>query len=225
MDLKWLSNTLSDYGTLLLILSLIIGIFFYKNFDRIRRVIVFYVVLMLFTEIVSYYVGMTYGSNHMIFPLYCIVELSFLIYLFKKHLFKKYHIITTALGVLGVLYILYEFIYNFIYHQVSPQEYQPYAKVVDNFVIIIFSLTYLLEKMTTYNESRWDNFSLNIGLLIYFTLSTIFYLPFNFLVNETTGLKFYFWICNNVLICFFYIFLIIEMYKNARKKRRLVQVR
>ena len=221
MDIRGLTIFLADFEAVLLVLSLLIGVFLYKNLDSLKKFIVFYIVLMLSTEAVSYYVGTTFGSNHMIFPLYSLFELCFFFYLFKKYLFKKQHILTTALGALGVLYILYEFIYNFIYHHVSTQEYQPYAKVVDNFIIIIFSLTYLLEKMTTYDETRWDNFSFNMGLLIYFTLSTIFFLPFNFLVNETSGLKYYFWICNAILTCFFYIFLVIEMIINARKSRRL----
>lgn len=222
MELKTISNILANCEAGTLILALLVGLFLYKRLDLLRKFIVSYLVLMLVTEALAYFVGTTYGSNHMIFPLYSLLELSFFFYMFKKYLYKKRHIATVVLGILGILYILYEFTYNFIYHQVSSQEYQPYAKVVDNFVIIVFSLTYMLEKMTTYNESRWDNFSLNIGLLINFTLSTIFFLPFNFLVNEKSGLKFYFWMCNAVLICFFYIFLVIEMYKNARKNRRLV---
>ncbi|MFP9100893.1 hypothetical protein ACLI09_17745 [Flavobacterium sp. RHBU_24] len=225
MDLKGLVNLLADCSEGLLIFGLVAGIYFFSKLDSIRKFIVFYIALLLITELLSYYVGMTFGSNHMIFPLYCLFELALFIYLYIKYLFKKRHMFTTVLGTLGIGFILYEFIYNFIYHQVSPEEYQPYAKVVDNFVIIIFSLTYLLEKMTTYNESRWDNFSFNIGVLINFTISTIFYLPFNFLVNETSGLKYYFWISNLFLLHAFYVFLIIEMYKNARKNPRLAQAR
>ena len=216
-----MSTLLSDCGTGYLVFTLIIASFFYRHLDELRKYIVFYLALMAATELAGTFVASIFGSNHIVLPLYCFSELSFFLYLFNKYLFKKKHIITTIIGVAGLIYISFEFFYNFIYHHVSPQDYQSYAKVVDNFVIIIFSLTYLLEKMTTYNESRWDNFSLNIGLLINFTLNTIFYLPFNFLVNETSGLKFYFWISNVLLTFAFYTFLLTEMYKNARKNRRL----
>jgi len=225
MDLKVIASFLVDFGRGYLIFCLFLAVLFFIKVDGLRKSFVFYLTIMAFTEFISNYVGLTFGSNHIILPIYCLVELSFFFYLFEKYLFKKRHFVATVFGTIGLAYIAFEFSYNFIYHHVSPAEYQPYAKVVDNFVIIIFSLTYLLEKMTTYNESRWDNFSFNIGLLIYFTLSTIFYLPFNFLVNETTGLKFYFWISNVILIYAFYTFLITEMYKNAFKNRRLVQVR
>ena len=221
MDLEIFAGFLVDFGRGYLIFCLFIAGLLFKKTDGVRKSFLFYLALMAFTEFISNYVGQTFGSNHMILPIYCLVELSFFFYLFKKYLFKKQHFVATVFGVIGLAYIAFEFIYNFIYHHVSPQEYQPYAKVVDNFVIIIFSLTYLLEKMSTYSESRWDNFSFNIGLLIYFTLSTIFYLPFNFLVNERTGLKFYFWISNVILTYAFYTFLITDMYKNAHKNRRL----
>lgn len=223
MDLQVFANFLVDGGRVYFVCCLLLAGILFKNLDGLRKFLAFYLGLMAFTEFIANYIGINYGSNHMVLPIYCLIELSFFTFLFSKYLFKKTHPLAMAFAVAGIAYIIFEFSYNFIYHHVTPAEYQPYVKVVDNFVVIVLSLTYLLEKMNTYNESRWDNFSVNMGLLIYFTLSTIFYLPFNFLVNERTGLKFYFWTCNVFLIYSFYTFLIIEMYKNARKNRQLAK--
>lgn len=221
MGLKEISFLLANYGGVLVFVFLLLSVFFYKKLDNQRKAMVFYLCLMLSIEVLLIVVGLSFGSNQMILPFACFAELSFFFFLFKRHLFKQKHPIVTVIGSLGLAYIAGEFFYNFVYHQVTTLEYQPYAKVVDNFVIIVFSLTYLLEKMTTYNESRWDNFALNMALLINFTLSTIFFLPFNFMVNESSDFKFYFWIFNVFLVYTFYAFLIIDIIMNARKNGSL----
>lgn len=223
MSLVAFTSMLADFGTGYLIFTLFVAAYFYRNLDRLRKFLAYYLVLMACTDVACTIVGRTYGTNHIVLPVYCFTELGFFLYLFKKHLFNKKHPVTAFIGIAGLAYILCEFFFNFIYHHISPDQYQPYVKVIDNFVIIIFSLTYLLEKMTTYNESRWSNFSLNMGLLIYFTLSTIFFLPFNFMVNEKSEFKFYFWLFNLVLTYSFYTFLVIEMYRNAHINRGLVR--
>jgi hypothetical protein len=191
MDLYTLTTFLADCGSGYLVLILLISIFFYRKNDGLRKFIIFYLVLMTCTDLVCTYVGRTYGSNQIILPIYCFVELSFFFYLFVKYMFKQPHSFVSIFGCIGLVYIVFEFFYNFIYHQVSTQDYQPYAKVVDNFIIIVFSLTYLLEKISAFSDSRLENFSLNMGLLINFTLSTIFFLPFNFMLNEKSEIKFY----------------------------------
>ena len=119
---------------------------------------------------------------------------------------------------ISVLYIIYELIY-YTFFNTNVKSFQPYAKVADNFVIILLSLSFLQEKISDFKERQWNNFSFNIVVLVFFTLNTLIFLPINFLVNEGSGIKFYFWIGNSVLLLLFYSYLIGKIWNNGRKNK------
>jgi hypothetical protein len=190
---------LGDIYKLVLILSFFSGIVFYKRLSATGRYLWVYFGLMLLCQEVSDYVGAVFKNNHITLPIYCMVELGFFMFLFNRHLFKKFRTVPLITGTLAMAYILYEFTDNFILHQVATKDFQPYCKIADNFCIIIYCLLYLFEKMK-YNQVRTEKFPLTIGLLINFTLSSVFYLPFNFLVNQERTITFYFWITNTIVL-------------------------
>ena len=184
---------------LVLVLSFISGLMFYKRLSATGRYLWVYFGLMIVCQVVSEYVGAILKNNHIILPVYCMVELGFFMCLFNMHLFKKFRTIPLITGALAMAYIAYEFTDNFIVHQVATKDFQPYCKIADNFCIMVYCLLYLFEKMK-YNKVRTEKFPLTIGLLINFTLSSLFYLPFNFLVNQERAITFYFWIGNTILL-------------------------
>jgi hypothetical protein len=60
-------------------------------------------------------------------------------------------------------------------------------------------------------------------VLIYFTINTLVFLPFNFLVNESSGVKFYFLTGNVFMTFFFYVYLTSLVWKNGTANKRLIQ--
>ncbi|MFP9100894.1 hypothetical protein ACLI09_17750 [Flavobacterium sp. RHBU_24] len=182
-----------------LILGFLFGLIFYKRLSVTGRYLLVYFGLMLVCQFASDYIGAILKNNHIMLPIYCMIELGFFIALFNIHFFKNFRALPLVTGAFAMAYIVGEFFYNFILHQVTIKDFQPYCKIADNFCIIIYCLLYLYEKMK-YNRARTEKFPLTIGLLINFTLSSIFFLPFNFLVNQEMALTFYFWIGNAMLL-------------------------
>lgn len=184
------------------------------------RTLVGYLCIMGAMEFTGYFLGYILKvSNHIIVLLAALADLVFFLYLYKRFFFKKKNKFIMAVAALGILYILFEIHFNFIYTRVPIQEFQPYAKPVSNIVVILLTLTFLYERISTYSDSKLDKFAFNNVVLIYFTLNTIIYLPFNFLVNENSGVKFYFWSANVILILLFYMYLTMQICKNAFFKR------
>lgn len=188
--------------------------------DAFYRTLIGYLCIMGAMEFTGYFLGYILKvSNHIIVLLAALADLVFFLYLYKRFFFKAKNKLITTIAALGILYILYEIYFNFIYTRVPVQEFQPYAKPVSNIVVILLALTFLYERVSTYSDSRLDKFPFNNVVLMYFTLNTIIYLPFNFLVNENSGVKFYFWSANVILILLFYMYLTVQICNNAFFKR------
>jgi hypothetical protein len=204
-DLTMLSPAILSTG-------IVVGLYKYKLLNDITKSIILYFIVMLALDITGRILE-DFGNNFIILHTYSFLELLLLLYFYFKFLFKARHNILLGLGIIGILYIIWEIV---IFNQVKAKDFQPYSKTLDNFIVILLALAFLQEKITRFKESKWDNFQLNIVILIFFTLNLIFFLPFNFLVNESTGLKFYFWLGNLILTLSFYSYLTYSIWKNAR---------
>ncbi|MXN91086.1 hypothetical protein GR160_07570 [Flavobacterium sp. Sd200] len=155
------------------------------------------------------------GNNFIVLLVYSLIELVFFVYFYSRFMLNKPNKIIIGLGAVAAVYIVAEIVQYFA-NPMYIKQFQPYAKVVDNFVIIIMALAFFYQKMRSFNETRWGNFKLNTVLLIFFTLNTIIFLPFNFLVNDSSGVVFYIWTANGLAISFFYLYLFSLIFKNGK---------
>ncbi|MES2485530.1 MAG: hypothetical protein V4581_06225 [Bacteroidota bacterium] len=172
---------------------------------------------MLLMEFLGYlFSDVLFGNNLMLMHIYSFTELAFMLYFFKKYLLKKRHLGLTILGFASLAYIVAELFMIFVFEGLNVKQYQPYAKVVDNFVSILFIFAFLQETMSHYKEKQWDNLRLAMVFLAFFTLNTLFFLPFNFMVNAAGNVKFYFWTGHVILILCYYLYLTIEIWRNGR---------
>jgi len=216
-DIVSISQTMARSSPYILYAALFLGLLFFRRLNLLTKSILVYVLLLLVThylqKVFFYYVGNTL----MVLHIYCIGELAFMIYFYKKFMFKKKQLFLTALGIAGLLYIVSEMLLIFVFKGLVIKEFQPYAKVADNFVIVLMALAYLHEKMSRYGESEWGSFRLNMVFLVFFTLNTIIFLPFNFLINAAGNVKFYFWTGHIILLILFYLYLAFEIWSNGRR--------
>ncbi|MXN91088.1 hypothetical protein GR160_07580 [Flavobacterium sp. Sd200] len=178
---------------------------------------------MLLVELSGRLLGEIYNNNLIVLPLFSLIEMIFFLYFYNKFLFIKPNKLIMVAGILAILFIVGETLQYFVFNTLDTKQYQPYAKVIDNFVIIIMALYFFYQKINNFNETRWGNFRLNTAILIVFTFNSLVFLPFNFLINESSGIRFYFWTGNLLLLVFFYIYLISLIYINGRANRKIVR--
>lgn len=198
----------------ILLVGLCIGFYYFKSLNNIHKAITWYLLILLIVDITSR-IFAYYGNNLFILLVYSLIELVAFVCFYYMYIFKARHRLVLGLSILSVLYILWEI----VVFKMDIKQFQTYAKVVDDFVIITLVFSFFHEKINIFKESKWDNFKLNAVILTFFTLNMIFFLPFNFLVNERTGLKFYFWLGNLTITISFYLFLIYFVWKNGRTQK------
>lgn len=216
MDLATFSRIFSHLTLLILLTGTIIGFISYKKLSKSYKSITAYLFLMLLIDITAKIVGI-YGSNFILLPIYTIIELCFFVYFYKTFLLRRYNKIFICLGILGSIFIVSETVTYFVLDDIDTKQFQPYAKVVDNFIIILMALAFYLEKISQFKESGWKYFRLNTVILAFFTITILVFLPFNFMINESTGLKHYFWIVNTIAVLLFYVYLVFIIWQNARQ--------
>ncbi len=219
MNIREFSQLLSNITPFILIAGLIAGCINFKKLGRLHKVIMAYLAMMLVTDLLCPYIGKKYGNNFIILHIYCLAELGIMIYLYQKVLFRRRHLPLLILGISGLIYIFTEILLLYIFNSLVIKDFQPYAKVVDNFIIILMALAYIQERINRFRESQWGNFRLNVAFLIYFTINTLLFLPFNFLVNAGSNAKFYFWGGHIILLICLYIYLVVKLIKVSYKRK------
>ncbi len=218
MEVSKLINLLSFLSPVALLIGGATGIFYFKRIDVIYKFLTIYILIMLCVDLSTRFLSM-YTNNFILFPLYCMLELLFFVYFFTNFFLAKRKKLFMILGALGAVYIFAELLLYFIIDELNIKQFQPDAKVVDNFIIILMCLAFLLEKVNAFKQMDKKLFQLNIVILIFFTVTILVFLPFNFLVNENTGLKFYFWLINIISLVLFYSYITHSIWQNAVQQK------
>lgn len=217
MTFKTLFEILNVISPIALFTGLLIGIYYYKKVDIIHKGITGYLLAMLCVDMSGRVLEYYSRNNLIVLPVYSLIEMGMFVYFYFRYLFKRPHRALILLSILAAVYIIWEL----ISFSRDVRQFQSYAKVADNFVIITLALVFLNDKIRDYKESRLDNFYLNAVILIFFSVNLIFFLPLNFTLNETTG--FYFWLFNLTTTVSFYMYLIYSVWKNGRLKKPALQ--
>lgn len=221
MDIKDIAVLISPVYDIAFFSIVLIAMILYKYGTAFSRKLVIYLALMGLVEVLSYILGYVLKmSNYILLPFYCFLELSFFLYLYRKFFLKHNFVVFKILGALGLLYIAGETLWFFVINKADLINFQPYCKVADNFVIICMTLSFLYYRMTEFNETKWDNFWINIVFLVYFTFDMIFFLPFSFIVSAGNNIKFIFWILHQVSLLLLYGYLLLRIIKDVRLVKR-----
>lgn len=213
MDFIEIQTFMTLLSPAILVIGTIIGLITFKSLNNVHKGIAVYLAAMLFVDLNSRLFHTLFNNNQIILLLYSFLELSLLAYFYNKYLFKQKYKVLIAMNIISLLYILWEIV---TYSFTSVKHFHTYTKVVDNFNIIILSLTYFYEKMNEVKQSKWEYFRLNIAILIFFTINLIFFLPYNFLINNNAGIQFYFWLGILIITILFYIYLTLLIWRNSK---------
>jgi hypothetical protein len=205
--ITWLSPITTCIGS-------IAGFRYFKSLDIVSRGITVYLAVMFIVAIISEIFFILRINNQFILPIYCLIELILFTHFYNKYLLNRRYKPLVALNILAIFYIIWDIV---TFSFTSAEDFQSYAKVFDNFGIILLALTYCYEKLEELNVAKWKNFRLNIIIAIFFTINLIFFLPYNFIINDNAGIQFYFWFGIAITTIIFYIYLTTLIIQDARK--------
>ena len=138
---------------IILILGSIAILSVYKFLELKHKILFFYLIICLFSDISSRLYGRIYKNNLIFIILFGLFELILfslfyqLIYFNKKN---KAHLILTSLG---LFFIIWELI-NL--NTLQTPQFQPYSRVVDCCIIVASVIIFFFEKITN-NEQTDSN--------------------------------------------------------------------
>lgn len=205
--ISWLSPITLFIGTAL-------GLISFKSLNIVTKGITVYLAIMLLVDIVMRLLPYFQTNNHIVLPIYCLIELGLFTYFYNKYFLSRRYLALNVITILALVYIVWDII---TFSFTSAKDFQSYAKVFDNFGIILLALTYCYEKLDQPNVAKWKNFRLNIVVLIFFTINLILFLPYNFIINDNGGIQFYFMQGILFTTVFFYIYLSYFIWQNSKK--------
>lgn len=196
----------------LLLTGIGIGMYRYKSLVLSHKMLLLYISVALCTDLTSRVYGHLFGNNLIFIILFSLLELIIFTTLYQFCFFEKKSRTLFLLTLVASGFIVWEL---GSLHKINPKQFQSYSKVMDAFVILLFTLTYFFQKVGKYKTTQKEQLRLNAAILIFFSLHLLFFLPINFLINVSSGVKFYFWMANLVLTLFFYAFINWEIWKNG----------
>lgn len=200
-----------------LFLGIAVSVYFYNNLQKPYRDLTFYLIICLVTDLSSRLAGSLLGNNLFFFIIFSIFEILFFYYFYRKHCSTEKKKLLKIIVYVAVVFMLGEF---YILLDTKPVEFQTYSRSLSSFVIMVIIFNYLF-KLAKSNQLNWVQLKYNSILVIYCSINLILFLPFNFLINVPSPIKFYFWIFNLMITAVFYALIITEIWKNGLKRKQL----
>lgn len=212
-----LLSMFTSFVPVILSLGIIIGMYYYPFLQSKYRYFLLYTGICLVTDIASRFAGEVIGNNLIFFVVFSLLELLFFSAFYRKFFFERNRMKHVLYTIGASAYILSEV---YLLFQVSPEEFQMYSKTLSSFVILLMAIDFLFEVL---KKKEIDSALLkyNSVFIIYFSVSLIFFLPVNFLINVPESFKFYFWCVHLLVTLLLYSFIVIEIWKNGSKQKQL----
>lgn len=193
-----------------------IGIYFFKGIDIVHKVIVIYLASMLSIDMLARVFGEVYGNNLIFIPILGFVELLlFSVFYYFSGLHERGAAKFFLFGIIALSFLFSAWEIYKVYG-IPIEEFESYSKAISTFVVVLLSIGYFIENIRKGKTISGREFLLHSGILMYFSLELILFLPIDFLINDDSGLKYYFWFANLIFTLAFYNFLILSVWKNGR---------
>ncbi|MDY8138129.1 hypothetical protein [Aquimarina sp. 2201CG5-10] len=155
------------------------------------------------------------GSNLISFIIWSFLELIIFSMFYLNFINKRK---VWSLAILGILYMLIEFIYV---DSNAITTFQSYAKVVTSGLMVIMVFIYFFEQIKGEFKMGKQDVYLHSSILSYFALEFILLLPMNFLIDSGSDLVFYVWMGHLLVLILFYLYLTNRICKNGKSQKRL----
>lgn len=217
MDFSRYIELLMWFFPIELALGITIGLYNYSILKTSSKNLFYYLLVSLITDVLSRIVGEIQDNNLVFYIIFSIFDLLFFYFFFQKYLFKKENIKWKIIVAISTLYLTLEL---YFLSEVNPSQFQTYSKSLSSLVILLMTFDYLLIKL---KDKSLNNSIIKFSsvFIIYQGLNLILLLPFNYLINVPSPVKFYFWLFHLIITLIFYGFIIIEIWKNGMRPKQL----
>ncbi len=202
----------------ILVASVVIVFYYYKVLAVSYRILGWYLVIALFIDLLSKSFGKIFENNLIFISVYALAEIViFSLFYFKLQLKKEGMLVLVPIS---VIFVVYETV---SVNVTNVNDFQVYSRVVSSFLITVFSISYYFKLLSEEVKANDDKkYFINSAILFFYAFNVIYFLPIGFLINEGSGLKFYFWVINTVITILFYILLTTLIWMHGKDRKRLL---
>lgn len=194
-------------------IGIIVGIYYYKNLNKAKRILIYLLINSLFIEILSYISAKFFGSNLIFLNIYAIIELS-LIYLFLRTNFFPYKKAFDIAYFILLLFNIYELL-NIDYQNFDM--FQSYSRSLNSIFLLITSIVVIIDKL---NKDKFDpSNKIYFALPCFLVVNALLYLPLNVLINYKDIRVYIVWVTNSLNISIFYSIIIYQIWKFGRAQK------
>ncbi|MCH2223659.1 MAG: hypothetical protein MK066_02740 [Crocinitomicaceae bacterium] len=218
MNFLTLLEGLTYLSPILLLVGLLLGLYVFNRLDNGHKIILLYFGFSLSIDAISRLLSFYEQSNIFLLPLLAFFELIVFTFLYFRCLIGRFGIIDWGLVLVGLLFMIWE-VSNLI--SIDIAQFQSYSKAVGSLVIVFLSVRYIVHVLNSEEDIKKDLLGLNNIILLFFAINLVIFLPINFLINEQSQLKFYFWMINLLMLLVFYGLLIRSVWKNGNRIQHL----
>lgn len=218
MDFNTLSEVITKASPLVLIIGTSVGLYYYKNLDKIGKLLLFYLIGSLAIDLSSRLLADLINNNLFLFFVLTLLELFVFLKLYY-HLTKKKKLVL-GLAAFGIVYTVVESIYV---NTTDVKLFQPYAKALAPLLIVSMALLFFFELIKDEEKlykNEADYLVLNSTILCFFALQFLIFLPLNFLINTDIQLAGYIFIGNVFFLILFYMYLTYFIWKRGRNLKQ-----
>lgn len=213
MDPYEFADKLTILSPVFLILGIIGGIIHYLSLKKTFKLVTLYLLVALLTDIISRILSAMDQSNLILLPVFNFLELMIFgaIYLQFFGGSKKY-----LLGSIMVVFLVF-CVRDIYVLSIEPDNLtNSYSSMFESLGIVFLAFLFFFESIRNYKELKTPVFVLNSVVMVYFVAKLMFYIPISFFINETSDLKFYFWMVHLVMLIVFYFFLAKSLWKSGK---------
>ena len=221
MKIMHFLSLISPISPILLSLGIIIGIFFFRNLSNGFRVIIGYLVMSLFIDLLSRYIGYYshFKYNLFLHPIFGFLELAFISTLYYKYILHSKSIPLLLFIFFMLLLIVVEFV--FFSKLFDAKSFQSYGRVIADLAIISLATIYYLKLVQGKVVMRSDINILNATIIIYYSINLTHDIFLNFLVNASIQIIALFWAVNFIALIAFYLILIYLIWQDGKTPKIL----
>ena len=204
-NVRALLDDLTMLSPLILLFGIGLGLFFFSKLEKVHRILLLYLIAAFVVDILSRVLAEFYNNNLILIPIFGLLELLILSWLFFKYLLEVQSKWWYVLIGLLVIFNLKEIIFLM---DVKPKDFYCHSRVLDSLVIAVMSLVFFIRQINFDDQGKRGFLLLSTIIFAFHSINLILYLPINFLINETSNIKFHFWGLSLVLTLIFYISII-----------------
>lgn len=195
-----------------LIIGVVIGALVFRRLNGAHKLLFYFILASLVLDILGRLFAKAFENNLMLIPYYGLVELIVFNVLYLHH-FKIGHWVMWMPFSIAAAFIGFEL---YALDPFDTANFHSYARVISGFSIVVLTLLCYVHYLRKAQPLPSGIFLLNTTVLIFFSTNLVFFLPINFLINEHSNLKFYFWAINLLLTIGFYFIIIQSIWKNGK---------